>query len=96
MKRAVLVFLELIVFLVIFFVGSILPGITAMPMLSIPAGAGHIFVLDGLLLMLAFYVLLLLIGLARRRIAVSWQNPTIALILALVLGLIAKFGFRAV
>jgi hypothetical protein len=89
MKRAVLVFLELIVFLVIFFVGSILPGITAMPMLSIPAGAGH-------LLMLAFYVLLLLIGLARRRIAVSWQNPTIALILALVLGLIAKFGFRAV
>jgi hypothetical protein len=62
----------------------------------VPAGVGKIFVLDGLLLMLGLYVLLLLIAAARRRIAVGWQNPTVAVALALVLGLLMKFGFKDV
>jgi hypothetical protein len=96
MKRVLFVVLELVAFLAIFFVGSLLPEFQVLPMWSVPVGTGKIFVLDGLLLMLAFYVLLLLIAAARRRIALGWQNPTVALVLALVLGLLAKFGFKGV
>jgi hypothetical protein len=96
-KKIVFIVLELMLFLVVFLLGSvILPGANVLPVLSVSAGAGRIFVYDGLLLMLALYALLLLIGLARRRIAVAWQNPTIALVLALLLGLVAKFGFTSI
>jgi uncharacterized membrane protein SirB2 len=95
MKRALLIALELVLFLLVFFVGSLLPELKILPMISVPAGTDRIFVLDGLLLMFALYVLLALIAFARKR-ASGWQNPTIAFILALVLGLLAKFGFKAI
>jgi len=95
MKRVLFVVLELVAFLVIFLVGSLLPEVKVLPMWSVPVGK-EIFVLDGLVLMLAFYALLLLIAAARRRIAIGWQNPTVAVVLALVLGLLAKFGFKSI
>jgi len=95
MKRVLFVVLELVAFLAIFFVGSLLPELQVLPMWSVPVGTAKIFVLDGLVLMLAFYALLLLIAVARRRIALGWQNPTVAVVLALVLGLLAKFGFKS-
>jgi hypothetical protein len=96
MKRALLIFLELVAFLAIFLAGSLLPELKVLPLWFVPAGPGKLFVLDGLLLMLALYLLLLLIAAARKRIALSWQNPTIALVLALILGLLARFGFKDV
>jgi hypothetical protein len=96
MKKAVLVVLELLLFLVVFVLGSVvLPGAGVLPVLSIPAGAGRIFVYDGLLLMLALYGLFLLVAAARRRISFTWQMHTLAFALASVLGLLAKFGFKA-
>jgi uncharacterized membrane protein SirB2 len=97
MKRALLIALELVLFLVVFFVGSLLalPELKILPMISVPVGTDRIFVLDGLLLMFALYVVLALIGLARKR-ASGWQNPTIAFVLALVLGLLAKVGFKTI
>jgi hypothetical protein len=95
MKRALLVVVELVVFLLLFLVGSLLPEFHVLPLWSVAAGTGRIFVLDGVVLMLAFYALLLLVGLARKRLATAWMNPTVALVLALVLGLLAKFGFKS-
>ena len=95
MKRAVWVVVQMVLFLVVFLVGSLLPAAHVLPMLSVSAGAGRVFVLDGLLLMLATYVLILLIGLARKRLHSSWWTPTLALVLALALGLAMKFGFMS-
>jgi len=96
MKRALLIVLELVAFMVLFLVGSLLPELKVLPLWSVAAGPEKIFVLDGLFLMLALYVLLLLIAAARKRIAAGWQNPTIAIVLALILGLLSKFGLKSI
>jgi len=93
MKRAVFVVLQMILLLAVFLVGSLLPGAKVMPMLSVAMGPGRMFVYDGVLLMLGVYVVMLVIAAARRRIATSGVNASIALVFALVLGLVMKFGF---
>jgi hypothetical protein len=95
MKRAVWVVLQMVLFLMVFLIGSLLPGAKVLPMFSVGTGPGRVFVLDGLLLMLAVYVLVLLIEAARRRIRGSWITTTLALVLALALGLAMKFGFMS-
>ena len=96
MKRVLVGFLQFILFLLVFAVGSFLPGAhLLLPMLSVSAGAGRIFVYDGLLLMVVLYVLILLIAAARRRIALTFPTTTVAFVLALILGLLAKFGFKS-
>lgn len=96
MKRVFSVVLQFILFLVVFFFGWLLTGLNQLPTLSISTGPGRVFVYDGVLLMLAVYVLILLIAAARRRIHLAWQNSTLALVLALVLGLAMKFGFKSI
>lgn len=95
MKRVLSVVLQFILYLVVFAAGSLLPGANVLPTLSIPAGTGRVFVYDGLLLMLIVYILILLISAARKRIHVAWPNATIALVLALIVGLVMKFGFKS-
>lgn len=95
MKRAIWVVLQLVLFLAVFLIGSLLPGAHLLPMLSIASGPGRVFVLDGLLLMLAVYLLILLIEAARHRIRSAWLTSTLALALALALGLAMKFGFMS-
>ena len=46
--------------------------------------------------MFALYVLILLIAAARKRIHSAWPNSTVALALALILGLAMKFGFKSI
>jgi hypothetical protein len=97
MKRVLSGILQFILFLLVFAVGSFLPGAhLLLPMMSVPAGAGRIFVYDGLLLMVALYVLILLIAAARKRIATAFPTTTIAFVVALILGLAAKFGFKSI
>jgi hypothetical protein len=96
MKRVVSAVLQFILFLVVFLVGSLLPGANLLPTLSVPDGVGRVFVYDGLVLMLALYGFILLIAAARKRIQISWPSSTLALILALILGLIMKFGFKSI
>lgn len=93
MKRAIAVVLETILFLAAFLVGSFLPVFHFFPLWSINISATRYFVLDGPVLMLALYVLLLLLGAARRRLSSAVATSTLALVLALVLGLAMKFGF---
>jgi len=97
MKRILSGILQFILFLLVFAVGSFLPGAhILLPMMSVSAGVGRIFVYDGLLLMFGLYVLILLIAAARRRIHIAWPTSTVALLLALVLGLLMKFGFKSI
>jgi hypothetical protein len=97
MKRVIVGILQFILFLIVFFVGSLLPGAhLLLPMLSIPVGVGRVFVYDGLLLMVLLYVLILLIAAARKRVALAFPTTTIAFVLALVLGLLAKFGYKSI
>lgn len=96
MKRILSVAAQLILFLIVFLVGSLLPAANMLPTLSINTGVGRVFVFDGLLLMLVLYILILLIAASRRRVNLAWPNSTIALLLALILGFAMKFGFRSI
>lgn len=97
MKRALSGILQFILFLLVFAVGSFLPGAhLLLPMWSVSAGAGRIFVYDGLVLMIALYVLILLVAAARRRLPVAWPSSTAAFAVALILGLLMKFGFKTI
>ena len=95
MKRAIWVVLQTLLFLVVFLAGSLLPGAHVLPLLSVSVGPDRIFVLDGLLLMLCVYLIVLGIQVARRRVRRSWPVPTLALVLALLAGLAMKFGFMS-
>ncbi len=96
MKRVLSVILQFILFLVVFFVGSLLPAFNVLPQFSFGIGPGRVFVYDGLLLMFVLYILILLIAAARKRISVALPSATIALALALVVGLLMKFGFKSI
>ena len=96
MKQAISVVLQLVLMLAVFLLGSLMPEFHVLPMWSIAAGPGRIFVLDGLVLMLLLYVLILLIAVARRRLISTAITSTLALVLALALGLAMKFGFKSI
>ncbi len=95
MKRVLSGLLQFILFLAVFFLGSIAPAFGIVPSLQWALHSGRIFVYDGVLLTLALYVLILLIAAIRKRLPVSLPTSTIALVLALILGLLMKFGFKS-
>jgi hypothetical protein len=95
MKRVLSVVLQFILYLFVFGAGSLLPAFNVLPTLSLATGPGRVFVYDGLLLMLLVYVLILLLAAARKRLSFAWPNATIAFILALIVGLLMKFGLKS-
>jgi len=96
MKRVLSVVLQFILYLVVFGVGSLLPAFGTLPTWSVSTGPGRVFVYDGLLLMLLAYVVILLIAAARRRLPITLPNASIAVALALIIGLLMKFGLKSV
>jgi hypothetical protein len=95
MKRVLSIVLQFILYIVVFGVGSLLPAFNILPTWSISTAPGRVFVYDGLVLTLIVYVLILLIAAARKRIPIAFPNATIALVLALIIGLLMKFGFKS-
>jgi hypothetical protein len=95
MKRAVAIIVEAILFLIVFLAGSLLPAFPAahLPSWNVSLSGGRYFVLDGLVFMVILYVLFLLIGVARHKLRSAVLTSTVAVVLALVLGLAMKFGF---
>ncbi|HVG26457.1 MAG TPA: hypothetical protein VM865_02540 [Acidobacteriaceae bacterium] len=93
MKRAVVILGETVLFLALFFIGSFLPVFHLLPLWSIDVNPARYFVLDGPLLMLLLYTLLLILGGIRRRLSMAAITATAALVFAVVLGLAMKFGF---
>ncbi len=95
MMKAVLVVLQTLLFLILFAAGSFLPIFTSVPTWQVQTSPHRFFVLDGLFLTLLAYLLIVLIEALRRRLRGSGVLTTLALLLALALGLAMKFGFKA-
>lgn len=93
MKKAVLAILQFFLFLIVFGIGSLFPPFHFEHVLIATPGVTRIFVADGLLLMLALYVLIILVEVMRKRLRTAAPWTTLAVILATVLGLMMKFGF---
>lgn len=92
-KRAISVTLQTFVLLGVFLLGSLLPAFGKLPMWRVTLGPNRFFVLDGLLLMLVVYLAFLGIEVLARRVRYGALLSTLALLLALALGLAMKFPF---
>jgi hypothetical protein len=93
MKKVILTILKFVLFLIVFGAGSLFPPFHFEHILIATPGVTRIFVADGLLLMFALYVLIILVEVTRKRLRTSMPWTTLAVILAAVLGLMMKFGF---
>ena len=94
MKRVTLTTFQFILFLIVFGAGSFLPPFHFEHILIATPGFTRIFVADGLLLMFALYIVIVLVEVARKRLRASAPWTTLAVVLAAVLGLMMKFGFK--
>jgi hypothetical protein len=94
MKKAVLTILKFFLFLIVFGIGSLFPPFHFEHVLIATPGVTRIFVADGLLLMFALYVLIILVEVMRKRVRTAVPWTTLAVILAAILGLMMKFGFK--
>lgn len=91
MKRAVSVVLQMVLYLVLYAVGCILPGLHKLPEWTVTMSSGRLFVLDGLIFMGILFVLIVGIQAARRRLQHAWGAPVLAFVLSLVLLLATRF-----
>jgi drug/metabolite transporter superfamily protein YnfA len=91
MKRVLSLLLQLVLLLLVYAAGCVLPVFHVLPALQWNGAAGRVFVYDGLLLMLALYLLLLVAAALRRRLRSSGVTSTGAVMLALVLLLLTRF-----
>jgi hypothetical protein len=96
MKKTLATILQVFLFLIVFFVGSLFP----LPppfhherVISSTPAATRIFIGDGFHLMLALFIVILLIEAVTKcfRTAAPWT--TLAVFLATVLGFMMKFGY---
>ena len=95
-KKAILVVLQTLLFLILFGAGTLaLPFVPQVPVWQVQTSPGRAFVLDGLFLTLAVYVLILAVEAARKRLRGPGGLTTLSLVLALALGLAMKFGFKS-
>jgi hypothetical protein len=93
MKNSVFTVLQLILFLIVFFIGSIFPPFHIEHVLIATPGTTRIFIADGLLLALALYILIVVVEVLRKRLRTATPWTTLAFLLAVVFGLMMKFGF---
>ena len=93
MKKAILTIFQFVLFLIVFAAGSFFPPFHFEHVLIVTPGFTRIFVADGLVLMVALYVLIVFVEVLRKRLRTAAPSTTLAVILAAVLGLMMKFGF---
>lgn len=96
MKKVISVFLQFVLFLFVFGAGSLFPVFHIEHVILATPGTTRIFVADGLILMLAFFVLILLVEALRKRILSSGPWTTAAFILATAAGFWMEFGFKTI
>ena len=94
MKNVVVTILQLILFLIVFFVGSLLPPFHIEHVLIATPGVTRIFVADGLVLVFVLFVLIVILEAVRKRLRIAAPWTTLAFLLAVVFGLMMKFGFK--
>lgn len=96
-KKAMLVVLQTLFFLFLFVAGSFLPVMPSFSSLywDVQTSPGHVFVLDGLVLMLVAFLLILAGEAVGKRLRGAGALTTLSLVLALALGLAMKIGFKS-
>lgn len=96
MKIALVTAAQAVLFLVVFLAGTLWDPFHLQWFITHPGSTStRFFVPDGLILMLALYALILVLEAARKRLATSGVWTSLAFVLALVLGLLSKFGFAS-
>ena len=93
MKKVLLFFLQFFLFVIVYFAGSLFPILHLQRVLSTTPTATRIFIADGLVFTLVFYVLILLVELLTKRLRSVGMVTTLALLLAIGFGFFMKFGF---
>ncbi len=93
MKTAVFTVIQLILFLLLFFVGSIFPPFHFEHVILVTPGSIRVFIADGLVLTLVLFLIIVLVQFLRKRLRTSTPWTTLAFVLAIVFGLMMKFGF---
>lgn len=93
MKNFFFLCLQFVIFMIVFAAGSLFPPFHIEHVLTATPNYTHIFVADGLILMIALYLAIVIVQAVTKRIrrAVPWT--TIAVVLAVIAGLYLKFGF---
>ena len=93
MKNVLLLCLQFVLFLIVFVAGSLFPPFHMEHVLTTTPTTLHIFVADGLVLMIAFYVAIAAIEIITQRVRAALPWTTVAVVLAAAIGLYMKFGF---
>ncbi len=94
--KTILFVLQTILFLLVFALGSVfLPFLPFLPVLQVVTSPGHAFVYDGLLLALVLWLVIVAIEAARKRLRGAGTLTTAALVVAALLGLAMRFGFKS-
>lgn len=93
MKKALVTVVQLGLFLLVFLAGSLFPPFHLERVLIVTPGSTRVFVADGLLLMVALYILIVLVEALTRRLRTAAPWTTAALVLAAIFGFMMKFGF---
>lgn len=92
MKKLLSTVLQFVMFLLVYAIFSLFPPFHVERVLIATPTYSRIFILDGILITLALYIVIVIIEtLVKRLCQVTWT--TIAFVLAVILGYAMKFGF---
>jgi hypothetical protein len=94
MKNFLFTTVQLLLFLFVFFVCSVLPPFHLEHVLISTPGFTRSFMADGLVLMYVLYLVIILIEVLRKRVRFAAPWTTLAVVLATIFGLMMKFGFK--
>ncbi len=94
--KSILFAAQTLLFLVVFALGSVfLPFLPFLPVWQTQTGPGRAFVFDGVVFAVALCLVLLLIEAGRKRLRAAGPYTGAALLLAMVLGLLLRFGSKS-
>jgi hypothetical protein len=92
MKKLLSTVLQFVMFLLVYAIFSLFPPFHVQRVLIATPTYSRIFILDGILITLALYIVIVIVEtLVKRLCQVTWT--TIAFVLAVILGYVMKFGF---
>ena len=92
MKKLLSTVLQFVMFLLVYAIFSLFPPFHVERVLIATPTYSRIFILDGILITLALYIVIVIVEtLVKRLCQVTWT--TIAFVLAIILGYVMKFGF---
>ena len=92
MKKLLSTVLQFVMFLLVYAIGSLFPPFQIQRILIATPTYSRIFIMDGILIALALYIVIVLVEtVMKRRRQITWT--TIAFFLSILLGYVMKFGF---